>query len=72
MKGVTAKYTQVLDEVAERAGFQYINTYTFLPEPPDYPRKTWDEYLGWAVSTYDLVADRFLRTPTRQVCCKVG
>jgi hypothetical protein len=56
-----------MDEVAERAGFKYINTYTFLPEMPEYPRKSWDEYLNWAVSTYDIVAERFMLTPQRQV-----
>lgn len=56
-----------MDQVAERAGFKYHNTYTFLPELPEYPRKSWDEYLAWAVSTYDIVAERFMLTAQRQV-----
>ena len=35
-------------------------------EIPEYPRKTWDEYLQWAVGAYDLVVDWSLVTSERQ------
>lgn len=56
-----------MDQLAERAGFKYHNTYSFLPALPEYPRKSWDEYLAWAVATYDIVAERFMLTTQRQV-----
>jgi hypothetical protein len=56
----------VLNALSQRAGFSYTSSYVFLPGLPEYPRKTWDEYLQWAVGAHDLVAEHFLLTADRQ------
>ena len=33
---------------------------------PEFPRKSWDEYLQWSVGAYDIVIEWFLQIPGRQ------
>jgi hypothetical protein len=55
---------RILDELAERAGFTWRDTYGAVL-PDDNFNGTFDELLDWSVKTFDLSAMLWIRTPSR-------
>lgn len=54
---------EVLDEVARRGGFTWIDSFVYEQAPP--PDKSWTDLLVWSIATYDISVNWWFTTPER-------
>jgi len=54
-----------LDELAERGGFAWRNSFGILDSPQKELNQTWTSLLRWSVDSYDLVGDWYMETLDR-------
>jgi len=62
--GYPGLYVVLMDELAERAGFSWRNSFGVAPSlnASTDGNKTWTDYLEWRVDTFDLSASRWSRS----------
>jgi len=54
-----------LDELAEKGGFSWRDSYGIITSPDYSLNQTWTGLLHWTIDTYDLMGDWYLRTLDR-------
>ena len=55
-KGEHGLMADLMDELAQRAGFEWRDSFGVMP-PPESINATWTEMIVWAVETYDLAVN---------------